>query len=94
MQVVGEGACGCGVDLGRYERSIHGRILTWEKTDTIWYDGHPYLAIDKCANFERGLWFELGNSMWRKHRSVYQDHMNYVRNDTLKPFKIKILRYA
>ena len=28
---------------------------TWVKTDTIGYDRHPYLAIDKCVNFDRGL---------------------------------------
>ena len=32
--------------------------------------------------------------MWRKHRSVYQDHMKYVRNDIVKPFKVKILYYT
>ena len=32
--------------------------------------------------------------MWRKHRSLYQDHMKYVRNDIVKPFKVKILRYS
>ena len=67
---------------------------TWEKTDTIGYDGHPYLAIDKCVNFERELWFELGKCMWRKHRSVYQDHIKYFCNDILKSFKVKTLRYA
>ena len=28
---------------------------SWAKTDTIWYDGHPYLAFNKCVNFEREL---------------------------------------
>ena len=32
--------------------------------------------------------------MWRKQRIFYQDHMKYVRNDIVKPFKVKILRYA
>ena len=32
--------------------------------------------------------------MWSKHRSAYQDHMKHVRNDIVKPFKVKILRYA
>ena len=67
---------------------------TWAKTYITGYDRHDYLARDKCVDFERELWFELGNCMWRKHQSIYQDHMNYVCNDTLKPFKIKILRYA
>ena len=31
--------------------------------------------------------------MWRKHRIVYQDHMKYIRNDIVKPLKVKMLRY-
>ena len=49
---------------------------------------------DKCVDFERELWFELGKCMWRKHRSVYQDHMKYVHNDIVKTFKVKIIRYT
>ena len=67
---------------------------TWEKTDTNGYDGHHYLANDNCVYFEMELWFELGKCMWRKHWSVYQDHMKYVQNDIVKPFKVKILHYA
>ena len=43
---------------------------TWSKTDTNVYYGHPCLVIDKCVDFKRGLWFELGEFMCRKHRSV------------------------
>ena len=32
--------------------------------------------------------------MWEKHQIVYQDRMKYVYNDILKPFKVKIIRYA
>ena len=32
--------------------------------------------------------------MWRKHRSIYQDHMKHICNDIVNPFKVKILRYA
>ena len=44
---------------------------TWVKTDTTGYDGHDYLARDKCIKFKRELWLELGKCMWRKYRSVY-----------------------
>ena len=40
------------------------------------------------------LWFSLGKFVWRNHRSVYQDHMKYICNDIVKPFKVKILHYA
>ena len=64
------------------------------KTYTKGYNGYDYLAQDKCFNFDRELWFDLGKCMWRKHQSVYQDHMKYVHNYIVKPFKVKILRYA
>ena len=32
--------------------------------------------------------------MWRKDQNVYQDHMKYVHNDIVKPFKVKIIHYA
>ena len=62
--------------------------------DTTGYDVHDYLAQDKLINFERELWFELGKCIWRKHQSVYQDHMKYVHNDILKSFKVKVFRHA
>ena len=68
-----------------------GYLWTWVKTDTMGYDGHDYLARDKCVDFERELWLYLGKCVWRNHWSVYQDHMNYVCNDIVKPFKVKIL---
>ena len=37
---------------------------------------------------------QVGECMWRKHGRVYQDHMKYVHNDIVKPFKVKVLRYA
>ena len=56
--------------------------------------GYDSLAKDKCLDFNRELWLELGQCMWRKHWSVYQDHMKYDRNDVVKPFKVKVLHYA
>ena len=32
--------------------------------------------------------------MWRKHRSVFQDHIKYLCKDILKPFRVVIIRYA
>ena len=32
--------------------------------------------------------------MWRKHQSIYQDHLNYIRSNIVKTFCIKIIRYA
>ena len=62
--------------------------------DTMGYDGHANLALDKCVNLEREIWFKLGRYMWRNHQSVYQEHIKYTHNNIVKPFHIKIIRYA
>ena len=66
----------------------------WERKDVTGYDVDAYLGIDKCANLDKELWIKLGNCMWRKHQSVYQDHLIYICNNILKPFRVEILRYA
>ena len=38
-------------------------VWTWVKTITIGYDGYHYQTNDKCVNFKRDLWFELGKCM-------------------------------
>ena len=65
---------------------------TWVKKDRIGYDRYAYMRLDKCVDFEKELWFELGKCMWRKHQIVYQDHLKYVCNDIVKPFRVLILR--
>ena len=32
--------------------------------------------------------------MWKKHQSLYQDHLKHVRIDIVKPFHVGILRWA
>ena len=32
--------------------------------------------------------------MWRKHRSVFYDHVKYIHNDIAKPFRLGIIQYA
>ena len=49
--------------------------------------------MDKGANFEKELWFDMGKCMWRKHHSVLQDHLKYIRNDIVKPSQVRIICY-
>ena len=81
-------------DLGKLKCLSTDEFWYWAKKDSIGYDVHVYLGIDKCVDFKRELWFELGKFMWRNHWSVYQDHLKYVCNDIVKPFRFRILRYA
>ena len=32
--------------------------------------------------------------MWRKHQSIFQDHLKYICNDIVKPFCVRIFHYA
>ena len=81
-------------NLGELSGISAEAFWTWTMADTTGYDGHAYLTLDKCINFKRELWFELVKCMGRKPRSVYQDHIKYIRNDIVKPFHVKILRYS
>ena len=40
------------------------------------------------------MWFNLVNSMWKKHRSTLQDYVKYTHNDILKPLRLGILQYT
>ena len=31
--------------------------------------------------------------MWIKHQRIYQDHLNYISNDIVNPFRVKIIHY-
>ena len=71
-----------------------GQFCAWEKVYGIDTDGDAYLGRDKCISFEKELCFELEKGMWKKHRSVFQDHIKYIKNDIVKPFLVGILHYA
>ena len=81
-------------DLGELGGLSADDLWTWAKTESMGYDGHAYLAMDMRVNLERERWFESRICMWRKHRSVYQDHMKYICNDIVNPFSVKIFRDA
>ena len=66
----------------------------WVKKNGIGYDGGACLGLEKYVDFKKYIWFELGKCMWGKHRRVYQDHLKYVCNYIVKPFCVRILRYA
>ena len=50
-------------------------FYNWDKSDGLAYNGDAYLGMEKYINFEKDLWFELVKCMWRKHHSVFQDHL-------------------
>ena len=50
--------------------------------------------MEKCVDFKKDIWFELGKCMWRKHHSIFQDHLKYICNDIVKSFRVGIIWYA
>ena len=78
-------------NLGKLGRISIEAFCTLAQTYTTGYDGHAHLAMDKSVIFERELWVKLGKFMWKNHQSIYQDHMKYIHNDTVKPFRVKFL---
>ena len=80
-------------NLGELKGISADDFWTWAKTGTAGYDGHAYLGMDKWFNFEKDICFELGKWMCRKHWSVYQDHLEYICNGSVKPFRVGILCY-
>ena len=65
---------------------------TWAKSDGLAYYRDAYLVLEKCVEFEKDVWFGLGEAMWRNHWSVFQDHLKFIRNDIVKPFRVGTLQ--
>ena len=51
------------------------------------------IRAERCAYFGKGVRFELVKSMWRKHRSIFQDRVNYIHNNIVKPLRVGIIHY-
>ena len=94
MQAVGKGSCGRYCTLSDLKELSTDNFWTWDKIDGVGYDGDAYLGLDKCVNFEKEIWFDLGKAMRRKHRSVFQNHLKYISNGIVKPFYVKIIHYS
>ena len=70
------------------------QFWTWAKLYGIDVDMDAYLDANKCIKFEKYLLFEFGKIMWKKHWSVFQDHVKYIHNDNVKHFRVVIIQYA
>ena len=70
------------------------KFWTWDKVYRCNAYGDPISGDERCTYFEKELWFELDWSMWRNHRSVFQDHVKYINNDIVKTFRVGIIQYT
>jgi hypothetical protein len=46
-----------------------------------------------AEQFEKLLWFELGKLIWKDHRQVYHEHIEYLQQNINKPLKWPMIRY-
>ena len=64
------------------------------KTHANSWSWDMYLVRNRCIDLGREIRFELGNSMCKRHSSIYQCYVKYTHNDIMKPFRVGILRYS
>ena len=48
---------------------------------------------ESAEQFEKLLWFELGKLIWKDHRQVYYEHIEYLQQNIVKPFKWTMVQY-
>ena len=53
-----------------------------------------FLVSDSYRDSDKEICFDLEKSMWRKYRSNFQDHIDYIFNDIVIPFRFGILQYV
>ena len=83
--------------ISRYQWNLGGtnnvtieQFWDWVKLNAIDGAGDIFTGPKWCNYFEKELWFQLVNNMWRKHWSTFQDHAKYIHNDTVKNFRFRI----
>ena len=70
------------------------KLLNYGKVDRRDVDGDPTSGAEHCTCFDKELWFESVKTIMRKRRSIFQDHVKYMHNDIVKPFRKVILQYV
>ena len=69
-------------------------LQTWAKADSCKSENDTISGVDWCKHFEKQLWFQLGKRVWSKYCYVFQDHLIYIDNDIVNPYRLIIFQYA
>ena len=62
------GYAGYKCNFGGAKEVIMEAFWTWDKQGGLESDGDPIRGVDRCTDFDKGLWLEYGKHMWRKHQ--------------------------
>ena len=69
-------------------------LLNLDKVYDINGTGSLFNGMERCAYFEKELWFELGNITWWKDRPTFKELVKYIHNDIVNPLRVGILHYT
>ena len=47
------------------------QFWTWVNLDGVEVSGDLYLGAERCLDFKKDIWFELGKRTWKKHWIVF-----------------------
>ena len=64
------------------------------RVDVTHVDKEPVSGAEHCNGTKEEIWFDLRKSICRKHWSTFQDHVKYIHNEIVKPFRVNILHYG
>ena len=81
-------------NMGAAKNVTMEQVWDWAKVDAIDRVGYLFTGPDLCTYFEKEIWLELGKIMGRKHFITFQDHVKFIHNDIVMPFRVGILQYA
>ena len=70
-----KGLAGYQWNLGATKNVIMEQLWAWAKLGAINGVGDLFTGPERCNYFEKELWFELGNTTWRKHRRKFKGHV-------------------
>ena len=70
-----KGIAGYQWTLGATKDVTMKQFWDWDKVEAINRSGYMCTCPDRCNYLEKELWFELGNIMWRKNWSNFQDNV-------------------
>ena len=69
------------------------QFWAWEKVGAVDKAGYLFNRPERWAYFHNWSWLDFGKSMWRKHWGKLQEHVKYIHNGIMKPFRVAILQY-
>ena len=59
-------------NIGAAKNVTMEKLWAWSRVYGMGSNGNKFTAAEHCTKSEKDSWFDLVNSMWRKHHSAFQ----------------------